>query len=95
MLAASRLPTSQRAFSTTSRRSCVLVQAKFSYAPLVDAIGKEMMKKDIPKVKVGDTVKANVAVVEGKGKTRTQKLEGTIIAEHGAGINKTPSLAGL
>ncbi|KAJ9511515.1 hypothetical protein QJQ45_029822 [Haematococcus lacustris] len=89
MLAASRLPTSQRAFSTTSRRSCVLVQAKFSYAPLVDAIGKEMMKKDIPKVKVGDTVKANVAVVEGKGKTRTQKLEGTIIAEHGAGINKT------
>uniref|UniRef100_A0A7S0WPW1 50S ribosomal protein L19, chloroplastic n=1 Tax=Chlamydomonas leiostraca TaxID=1034604 RepID=A0A7S0WPW1_9CHLO len=85
MLAAARLPTAQRPF-TASRRSAVLVQAKF---PLVQEIAKDMMKKDMPKVVVGDTVKVGVAVVEGKGKTRTQKLEGTIIAEHGAGINKT------
>lgn len=66
-----------------------LLLSQFNYAPVVQEIGKDMMKKDAPKVSIGDTVKVGVAVVEGKGKTRTQTLEGTIIAEHGSGINKT------
>ncbi len=60
-----------------------------SHASLVQELAKDMMKKEAPRLNVGDTVKVGVAVVEGKGKTRTQKLEGLIIAEHGSGINRT------
>jgi large subunit ribosomal protein L19 len=38
---------------------------------------------------VGDSVKVGLAVQEGKGKTRTQKLEGVLIADDSAGVNKT------
>jgi large subunit ribosomal protein L19 len=47
------------------------------------------MKKDLKTIAIGDTVKIGLAVVEAKGKTRTQTLEGTIIAQHGAGLNQT------
>lgn len=77
----------QRAFAPA--RKSVVVQAKFNTAGVLKAMEEANMKKVVPKVAVGDTVKLGVAVVEGKGKTRTQTLEGTIIAEHGAGVNKT------
>ena len=47
------------------------------------------MKKNLHTIAIGDTVRIGLAVVEAKGKTRTQSLEGTIIAEHGSGVNKT------
>jgi hypothetical protein len=69
--------------------SLSILALRVQNAPLVEQLAKSMMKQNAPKVNVGDTVKVGVAVVEGKGKTRTQKLEGTIIAEHGSSINKT------
>mmetsp|Transcript_13379 Transcript_13379/g.36278 ORF Transcript_13379/g.36278 Transcript_13379/m.36278 type:complete len:180 (-) Transcript_13379:61-600(-) len=100
MLSASRLGSlSQRPLRATSsgcrpamsRRSVQPVQAKFNLAPIVDSIAQENMKpKDqVPKPDIGDTVKMGLRVIEAKGKTRTQKLEGVIIAEAGSGINKT------
>jgi large subunit ribosomal protein L19 len=50
---------------------------------------KDYMKKGLEKILIGDTVKIGLAVVEAKGKTRTQSLEGTIIARQGAGLNQT------
>jgi len=52
-----------------------------------------MMRADpLPQVRIGDTVRVGVAVQEGKGKTRTQRLEGTIIAEAGTGNGKSVTL---
>lgn len=87
MLSATRLPTGARPF-TANRAKAVVCQAKFSPS-IVQEIAKDQMKPNPPKVVIGDTVKFGLAVVEGKGKTRTQKLEATVIAEHGSGLSKT------
>ncbi|GAX82622.1 hypothetical protein CEUSTIGMA_g10048.t1 [Chlamydomonas eustigma] len=65
------------------------VQANSGLLPLVQDIQKDYMKKGLEKISIGDTVKIGLAVVEAKGKTRTQSLDGTIIARQGAGLNQT------
>jgi large subunit ribosomal protein L19 len=52
-------------------------------------LSKDQLKANPPVIRVGDSVRVGLAVTEGKGKTRTQKLEGVIIAESGSGIDKT------
>ncbi len=91
MLSATRLPSAQRAFgpAVPAARPSVAVRARLSTAKLVETLGKDQMKTDLPRIQIGDSVKVGLAVVEGKGKTRTQRLEGVIIADDGAGINKT------
>ena len=49
---------------------------------------RKLAKKYHPDMNPGDTVRVFVKIVEGN-KERIQAYEGTIIAEHGAGINKT------
>ena len=46
------------------------------------------MKKNIPTLYIGDTVKVGVKIIEG-GKERVQPYEGTIIAMRNGGINET------
>jgi large subunit ribosomal protein L19 len=55
---------------------------------LVTTIEKEFAKKDTPLVRIGDTVKIGVLIQEGN-KQRVQPYEGTVIAQHKAGINTT------
>ena len=78
--------------SPVGRRSCVVVSAKspkFSAANVLQAIMSDNLKKDPPTVSVGDSVRVGLSVVEGKGKTRTQTLEGVIIGQKGSGTGKT------
>lgn len=77
-----------RAFAP-ARQCTTRVQAKLSMAKVVESIAEGQKKAAVPTIRVGDTVKVGVAVQEGGGKTRTQTLEGTIIAEHGTGTNRT------
>ncbi|MCL2931200.1 MAG: 50S ribosomal protein L19 [Trichodesmium sp. MAG_R03] len=49
---------------------------------------KQNLKKKIPLLYVGDTVKIGVKIIEG-GKERVQPYEGTIIAMRNGGINET------
>ena len=49
---------------------------------------RKLAKKYHPDMNPGDTVRVFVKIVEGN-KERIQAYEGTIIAEHGSGINKT------
>ena len=56
--------------------------------PIIDELEKPYMEKEVPDVNPGDTVRVFVKIVEGN-KERIQAYEGTIIAEHGSGINKT------
>ena len=55
---------------------------------LVDKIEKKHIKKDIPEFRVGDTVRVDVWVKEGK-KERIQSFEGLVIAKKGGGVSET------
>ena len=46
------------------------------------------MKKDLPNIKIGDSIKVGVKIIEGN-KERVQFYEGTIIAIKNSSINKT------
>ncbi len=46
------------------------------------------LKKDLPNVRVGDTVKVTVKIKEGT-KERNQNYEGVVLKIKGSGINKT------
>ncbi len=51
-------------------------------------ISESSMKKDVPVINVGDTVKVHVNIKEGD-KSRIQIFEGTVIAKKHGGINET------
>ena len=51
-------------------------------------ISDSSLKKDVPVVNVGDTVKVHVKIKEGE-KYRIQVFEGTVIAKKHGGINET------
>ena len=55
---------------------------------LIKELEQEHMKKELPRFKVGDTVRVGVRVDEGEGKFRTQMFEGIVIRKEGAGISK-------
>ena len=55
---------------------------------LIKALTEEQLKKEIPQVKVGDTVRVHNRIVEGS-KSRIQIYEGTVIAKRGGGISET------
>ena len=55
---------------------------------LIKALTEEQLKKEIPQVKVGDTVRVHNRIVEGN-KSRIQIYEGTVIAKRGSGISET------
>ena len=57
-------------------------------ANLVDKINEKHIRKDIPEFRVGDTVKVDVWVKEGK-KERIQSFEGLVIAKRGGGVSET------
>ena len=54
----------------------------------IRVLEQEQMRSDIPKFRVGDTVKVNVKVVEGT-RERIQAFEGIVIARKGGSINES------
>lgn len=54
---------------------------------VIEDIEKKYMKKEIPEVGVGDTVKVYAKIVEA-GKERLQAFEGIVIKKQGGGIRK-------
>jgi large subunit ribosomal protein L19 len=54
---------------------------------IVKAIEKEHMRADLPDVRIGDTVKVFVKVVEGT-RERLQGFEGYVIARRGRGLSE-------
>ena len=48
----------------------------------------KFLNRDIPKIRVGDTVKLGVSITEGN-KERVQYYEGTILAKKNSSINTT------
>ena len=57
-------------------------------ANLVDKINEKHVRKDIPEFRVGDTVRVDVWVKEGK-KERIQAFEGLVVAKKGGSVSET------
>ena len=55
---------------------------------LIKEFENEQLKKELPEIYVGDTVKVGVKITEGN-KERVQPYEGVVIAKRHGGINKT------
>lgn len=60
-------------------------------ANLVDKINEKHIRKDIPEIRVGDTVRVDVWVKEGK-KERIQAFEGLVVAKKGSSVSQTISV---
>ncbi len=58
---------------------------------VVQKIHRENLKTNVPVFNIGDTLRADVLIIEG-GKERTQSFSGTVIARNGSGISETVTL---
>jgi len=56
---------------------------------LIDEITARFIKKDVPELRPGDTVKVAVKIIEGEKVIRQQVYEGLIIAIEGHGVSET------
>ncbi len=59
-----------------------------SISNLIEEFEIEQLKKELPEIYVGDTVKVGVKITEGN-KERVQPYEGVVIAKRHGGINQT------
>lgn len=57
----------------------------------IEELDSELMKKDLPEIHIGDTVRISTKIVEGE-KERVQAFQGTVIALKGRGLSETISI---
>ena len=62
--------------------------SKLNPQKTIKNVENQFLKKDIPILKIGDSVKIGVKIIEGN-KERVQFYEGTIIAKKNTSINTT------
>jgi len=55
---------------------------------LIREITQDLLKKQVPDFRPGDTIRVSVRIVEGD-KERVQKFEGVCIARHGSAMDET------
>ena len=55
---------------------------------LVEKITKSQIRQDLPEFRVGDTIRVNVKIIEGK-RERIQAFEGIVMAIQSGGVSKT------
>ena len=55
---------------------------------VVDKINDKQINKNIPEFRVGDTVRVDVKIIEGK-RERIQAFEGVVIARRGGSVSET------
>ena len=63
-------------------------QQTLSASTLIKEFENEQLKKELPEIYVGDTVKVGVKITEGN-KERVQPYEGVVIAKRHGGLNQT------
>ena len=70
-------------------KSNVLISTKsFNASKLLEEFENAQLKKELPEIYVGDTVKVGVKITEGN-KERVQPYEGVVIAKRHGGLNQT------
>ncbi len=63
-------------------------KTNLSSSNLIKDFEREQLKKQLPEIYVGDTVKVGVKITEGN-KERVQPYEGVVIAKRHGGLNQT------
>ena len=66
----------------------LIAQTNPSSSNLIKEFEREQLKKQLPEIYVGDTVKVGVKITEGN-KERVQPYEGVVIAKRHGGLNQT------
>ncbi len=66
----------------------LIAQTNLSSSNLIREFEREQLKKQLPEIYVGDTVKVGVKITEGN-KERVQPYEGVVIAKRHGGLNQT------
>ena len=61
---------------------------RISKVNLIEEFENQQLKKQLPEIYVGDTVKVGVKITEGN-KERVQPYEGVVIAKRHGGLNQT------
>ena len=61
---------------------------KLNSEQIIHNVEKNFLKKDLPSLRIGDSVKIGVKIIEGN-KERVQFYEGTILAKKNSSINTT------
>ena len=65
-----------------------IAETNLSSSNLIKEFEREQLKKQLPEIYVGDTVKVGVKITEGN-KERVQPYEGVVIAKRHGGLNQT------
>ena len=55
---------------------------------IIDKITAKQINPNIPEFRVGDTVRVDVRIIEGK-RERIQAFEGTVVAKRSGGVSET------
>ena len=55
---------------------------------VIDKINEKQIRNDVPEVRVGDTVRVDVKIIEGK-RERIQAFEGVVVARRGGSVSET------
>lgn len=55
---------------------------------VIDKITAEQLNPNVPEFRVGDTLRVDVKIIEGK-RERIQAFEGVCMGRHGSGISET------
>ena len=55
---------------------------------IIDKINEKQMNPEIPEFRVGDTVRVDVKIIEGK-RERIQAFEGLVVARRGGSVSET------
>lgn len=55
---------------------------------IIDKINANQMRNDIPEFRVGDTIRVDVKIIEGK-RERIQAFEGVVVARSGGSVSET------
>ena len=55
---------------------------------IIDRLEATLLRKDLPRLTPGDTVKVHVKVIEGT-RSRVQVFQGVVIRRHGGGVGET------
>ena len=66
----------------------LIARTNLSSSNLIKEFEREQLKKQLPEIYVGDTVKVGVKITEGN-KERVQPYEGVVIAKRHGGLNQT------
>ncbi len=55
---------------------------------IIDKINEKQIRNDIPEFRVGDTVRVDYKIIEGK-RERIQAFEGTVVAKRSGSVSET------